>query len=216
MSPYLQIGNPGYGFLTKRNINSLLERNESKSSGSSLNAEQFKDALCSSKPPPHQLHLYELLSCGRVEAVAQHFLQKCVDCSHVSLLSLKNVKLSRDVAPLVCRALQSAALQQLDLTNCGLSGDAAEAMVPLATCSRLTHLLVGGNAWSMQQLSAILRSGVSVSDLGLESLGDRFGAESSCLPLISAMTNLTKLRLDGFNEDAAEAVLSRCGTGLTC
>ncbi len=66
------------------------------------------------------------------------------------------------------------------------------------------------------QLSAILRSGVSVSDLGLECLGYRcFGAESSCVPLISAMTNLTNLRLDGFNDDAAEAVLSRCCTGLT-
>ena len=216
MAPYLQNGNPGYGFMAKRSINSHLERNKSKSSGSALKAEQFKDVLCSSKPLPHQLHLHELLSCGRVEAVAQHFLQKSVDCSHVSLLSLKNVKLSRDVAPLVCRALQSAALQQLDLTNCGLSGDAAEAMVPLATCSRLTRLLVGGNAWSMQQLSSILRSGVSVSDLGLEGLGDRFGAESSCVPLISAMTNLTSLRLDGFNDDAAEAVLSRCCTGLTC
>ncbi len=165
MSFYLQEGNLGIGGSTLRKISSFLESNKSKSSGSELKAEQFKDDLCSSKPHPQQLHLHELLSCGRVEAVAQHFLQKSVNCSHVSMLvsmlSLKNVKLSRDVAPLVCRALQSAVLQQLNLTNCGLGGDAAEAMVPLATSSRLTHLLVGGNAWSMQQLSCrpVLRGG---------------------------------------------------------
>ncbi len=214
----MQEGNDGISFLTKGIIAPRLyinKRNKSKSSGSEQAAELFKTELCSSGPRP-QLHLHELLSCDRVKAVAQHFLQKCVNCSLVTLLSLTNVKLSRDVAPLVCRALQSADLQQLDLTNCGLSGDAAEALMPLATSSRLTHLHVGGNAWSMQQLSVILLSCVSVSDLGLEGLADRcFGAESPCVPLISSMTNLTALHLDGFNDDAAEAVLSRCFTGLT-
>ena len=210
-----QYSNDGISFLTNRRIKSSLERNKSKSSGSEQAAKLFKTELCSSEPPP-QLHLHRLLSCDRVKAVAQHFLKQSVNCSGVSLLSLKNVKVSRDVALLVCQALQCAALQQLDLTNCCLSGDAAEALMPLVTCSRLTHLHVGGNAWSTQQLSVILRSCVCVSTLGLAGLGERcFGAESPCVPLISAMTNLTDLHLDGFNDDAAEAVLSRCCTGLT-
>ena len=209
-----QYFNSGISDSAQEIITSRLKINK-RNIGSEQEAELFKTKLCSSEPPS-QLLLHRLLSCDRVKAVAQHFLQQSVNCSGVSLLSLTNVKLSRDVALMVCQALQCAALQQLDLTNCGLSGDAAEAFMPLVTSSRLTHLHVGDNAWSMQQLLVILHSCESVSSLGLAGLGDRcFGAESPCVPLISAMTNLTDLHLDGFNDDAAEAVLSRCCTGLT-
>ena len=108
--------NGDISFLTTRSIKSRLKRNDGKSSGSEHAAELFNTELCSSEPPP-QLHLHRLLSCDRVKAVAQHFLKQSVNCSGVSLLSLKNVKVSRDVALLVCQALQCAALKQLDFTN---------------------------------------------------------------------------------------------------
>jgi GTPase SAR1 family protein len=214
----LQDANSGISFFTKRNITSALDRNKSNFSGAQ--AESYQSTLCSNQlaflGPPSELQLDRLISCHRVRAVAQYFLEKSVNCSSVTGLSLKNVKVVPDVMLLLCSALQRAALQQLDLTNCGLSGPTAEALLPLVASSRLTHLLVGGNSWSSQQLSSILQIGVSVSKLGLAGLGEScFRPESSCVPLISSMTNLTELELDGFNDDAAELVLSQCCTGLT-
>ena len=62
----------------------------------------------------------------------------------------------------------------------------------------------------------MLQRCVGAKSLGLEGLGDGcFQPESPCLPHIAAMTSLQELRLDGFTDDCAEAVLLQCSAGLT-
>ena len=144
-------------------------------------------------------------------SVAEHFRAKAVDCSPLEELSLQGVKLAPDVMLLVCNALQGAALQALDVTNCSLTDDAAEALLPLLASPRLTSVRVGGNSWSSRRLALMLQRCVGAKSLGLEGLGDGcFQPESPCLPHIAAMTSLQELRLDGFTDDCAEAVLLQC------
>jgi Leucine-rich repeat (LRR) protein len=54
-----------------------------------------------------------------------------------------------DIMQLVCTALQSATLQALDLTNCGLTDDAADSLSLLAkSTTALTELHLSGNRLS--------------------------------------------------------------------
>jgi GTPase SAR1 family protein len=214
----LQDGNPGHGVfgwsLSHTAIKIILSRNLKSSDKSTHDADAYKSELCGAKICPSTLNLCKLLSSARVKAVAEHF--RFVDCSPLLVLSLKDVKIALDVMQFVSSALQAAALHMLDVTNCALTDNAAEALSPLLASSRLTNLRVGGNAWSSKQLSLILQGCTRAESLGLEGLGDRcFQPESPCLPHISAMTNLQELQLDGFTDDCAEAVLWHCSAGMT-
>ena len=218
----LQGGNPGVegikGIVSSdyRSIKSTLSRNSAASSKSEQDAEAYKSRLCAESICPPTLEMQKLLSSARVEAVAEHFRAKAVDCSPLEELSLQDVKLAPGVVQLVCNALQGAALQALDVTNCSLTDDAAEALLPLLESPRLTSVRVGGNSWSSRRLALMLQRCVGAKSLGLERLGDAcFQPESPCLPHIAAMTSLQELWLDGFTDDCAEAVLLQCSAGLT-
>ena len=217
MTLAVQDGNPGYGFIIKRRINESLQRNKNSSSKSNEEAETYKRQLIDlSELQEPKLEFDRLLSCERVADVAQAFISKAVACSSLTSLSLRNVKMQHDVMHLVRSALHSATLQQLDVTNCGLTDEAAEALLHFMKSSSLTHVQLGGNAWSSQELSRMLQACTAVTSLGLAGLGDTcFQPQSSCFAPIAAMTNLITLHVGGFKNDAAEAVLSQCWTGLT-
>jgi GTPase SAR1 family protein len=202
-------------FFNRSSIRTRLERNSIRSKSNDA-ADGVRDSLCALQECPALLNLQPLLSFDRVAAVAREFVSKGVACSSLTKLSLRNVKMQRDVMHLVCTALHSATLQQLDVTNCGLTDEAAEALLHFMKSSLLTDVQLGGNAWSSQELSRMLQACSAVTSLGLAGLGEScFQPKSSCLPPIAAMTNLITLHVEGFNESAADAVLSQCWTGVT-
>ena len=132
MTLAVQDGNPGYGFIIKRSIKDLLQRNINSSSKSNKEADSHMAELIElSELKQPKLELDRLLSCERVAAVAQAFISKAVACCSLTSLSLRNVKMQYDVMHLVRSALHSATLQQLDVTNCGLTDEAAEALLHL-------------------------------------------------------------------------------------
>ena len=145
----VQDGNTGIGFFIKRSIKSLLQLDKS-SSVLNQKADAAKDAFCGLQECLSALHLSLLLSSNRVAAVAEAFISKSVGCSNLTALSLKNVKMPPGAMRLVCIALQSATLQALDLTNCGLTDDVALMLKPLLVSAHLARVQLGGNAWSSQ------------------------------------------------------------------
>ena len=207
MTLAVQDRNPGVGFFIKRNIKASLQRNKRSSSKSNVEAETYKRQLIDlSELQEPKLEFDRLLSCERVADVAQAFISKAVACSSLTSLSLRNVKMQHDVMHLVRSALHSATLQQLDVTNCGLTDEAAEALLHFMKSSRLTNVQLGGNAWSSQELSRMLQACTAVTSLGLAGLGDTcFQPQSSCFVHIAAMTKLMMLHVGMFKDDAAEA-----------
>ena len=206
--PNTHVANPTY--LRIKAIST--ERSKSFNSAS-READSYQAKLCRLSVCPPKLDLHQLLSSYRVKAVATTFMAQC---SNLTRLSLRDVKMPPGVMHFVCTAFQSTRLQALDLSNCGLTDETAESLLSLLASPSLLDVQLGGNAWDSQHLQLILGGCSRVTSLGLGGLGDScFHSESTCFAQIAGLKNLKTLDLDGFKDEAAEAVLSQCCTGLT-
>jgi hypothetical protein len=130
---FFQSNNPGAmsSSSSYQAIKSIIIRNFKASSNAEQAADSYKRALCDLKSCPPTLDLGRLLSAVRLRAVFEHFRKNSVDCSGLVVLSLKDVKVPPDVMQLLCSAVLVASLQTLDVTNCALTDNAAEALSPL-------------------------------------------------------------------------------------
>ena len=147
---------------------------------------------------PHELQLSSLkTSALRIETLAEVMLAKRIGCSILRSLSMRDVRAPPDVMELLCTALQSPALQKLDLTNCGLRDNAAGALLLLLKSSCLTDLQLGGNHLSSMALNhAIQECNPGLTSLNLENSD----ALMQLPPGMTALTKLTSLCIDGCYE----------------
>jgi hypothetical protein len=161
---------------------------------------------------PPELHLDDLSPlnhASRIKFLAEVILSKKFECSGLRRLSMRNVLIPPEVMHLMCSALQSANLQSLDLTNCGLTDGAAEALLHLVKSSCLTDLQLGDNNCSSAGLLRIIQEcSPRLVILNLENSKSLTQLPSS----LTAFTELTSLHIDGCTEMYS---LPQWLTGLT-